>query len=350
MGRTRPGAVVALLTVTAGGGYTWTKRHAGLRANWAAVDQTTYDFGEVRWGQQPSHTFRIRNVSSHEAVLSRIEKSCGCADVSASDRKILPGQTGSVRLTFSPEGLMGEVERPVLIRTQDSDRPVELRFRANVNPLLAPSPDRIDFGAVSPRARAAAQITLKNSSGGPVKITRVYSSSEFVGATLAPQASSGNGNPVILCSLMNPPAGTLKATVSVRTSLAARPEIQIPVHAEVACPWRMSDSEFFFGFVNIDEHPRRGITIQGLPPSEIARIRTDCRGARVNVGPGSDANSSEVTVDLNPRQTGLGELRASVTIEPKDNSAPCLQLPLTGAIEEPSAVGACCSDDKKAKP
>jgi hypothetical protein len=248
---------------------------------------------------------------------------------------------------FNPVGFAGEVETGVSIRVAGFAEPTSLRLRATVNPLLMPSPQEINFGKVMADRPATARIRLVNTSGQHVNVRNVKSSAEYVQVHPEGGAFGDGAHPVATVLLLTPPTGRLRERISMETSLPGRSKISIPVHAEVVSKWKLSDSEFFFGFANRGERPSRSVVIHGLRPSQIRRVRRDFPRGSVRIAPHDSARGTEVTATLDLTGAVPGELSGGVLIELKDEREPPLRIPLVGIVHDP--FSGCCGSPK-AKP
>jgi len=300
----------------------------------------THDLGEVRWGNILKYTFRLVNTSHQEVVIERIDTSCGCTAVEASSHRLRPSERGSVTVWLNPTGFVGKMENVVHLYLQGFQQPATFHIQADVNPLLVPSLPVIDFGRVKPGKRVSTTITLRNSSGQQVQVTRLHSSVDYIHARLL--SSVHDRHPVIAISLIDPPVGRLYARLSVQTSLQERSQIDIPIRADVPCKWRLSDQEFFFGFVNRGQQLSRQVVVWGLPPASVIRTWTDVPGASARTTSHISSSETRVIVRLDLSNAHEGPLTGSVFVETKDKEQGLLRIPVVGSVQDPSKVTGCC--------
>jgi hypothetical protein len=230
------------------------------------------------------------------------------------------------------------VQQTVLVRLGGVPQPVGLHIRANIDPLLAVSPDSVDLGAIRPGALVAARVILHNTSGRPVQITAVEPSAPYVRARLTRAAQPQ----ALEISLVNPPAGSLHERVTLRTSLGIRPRIDIPIQAQVRCKWALSDREFFFGFVNNGLRVSRTIEVSGLRRATVKRVWTTVTGASARVEPRLSrlGTTLAATLDLTRAQQGL--LDGGVLVDTGDPQQPILNIPFVGVVSDPAENTTCC--------
>jgi hypothetical protein len=76
-----------------------------------------------------------------------VETSCGCAAALVSDKKLEPGKSGKVKVTFNTQGYAGEVVKYIYVESDDPIQPrVQLKITAAID--VPPQP-RIDFDRYS---------------------------------------------------------------------------------------------------------------------------------------------------------------------------------------------------------
>jgi hypothetical protein len=59
-------------------------------------DHVVYDFGEIPYASEGSHTFTFKNMSKKAVTITNVQTSCGCTTPSYSKEPILPGKKGKV--------------------------------------------------------------------------------------------------------------------------------------------------------------------------------------------------------------------------------------------------------------
>jgi hypothetical protein len=304
-------------------------------------DKTIHNFGEVSWGAPVEVTFRFFNASQQEVVIENITSSCACTVANLSSLRFRPGEFGVLTVRFLPTGFVGHVNQMLQIYLKGFRNPINLCLQADVNPLLMPSPSKIDFGRIEPWRQKSIMLLLKNTSGRKVRITRLETSREYVKACVVREGDE----PAIRVALVHPPAGKIYERLYIYTSLPERPFIDVPIRAEVTCKWQLSDTEFFFGFANKGEQLIRRLIIKGLYLSSIKRAWSDCQLATVSVIPHQAGVEVSVKLDLRKAEGGE-EIKGDIYIETTDSKQPFLRLPIIGFVQNPDRE-VCCGKDKK---
>lgn len=97
-----------------------------------------YDFGTVATDSGPvSHVFEVHNVGASPVAIVSAVSGCGCTRPEFGKKPVMPGQKGTVKVTFLPEGQRGEISKVVKLRLRNSDgrsEQVSLRLRGVVVP------------------------------------------------------------------------------------------------------------------------------------------------------------------------------------------------------------------------
>jgi hypothetical protein len=118
---------VALLAALAGAEE---KPPAGPRLR---VEPGSFDFGNALPDKTLRKEFTIRNFGDAELVLEGVSTTCGCTAALAADRRVKPGGSTVLRVTFETRRYTGKVERQVLIRSNDPKTPLaQIKVSATV--------------------------------------------------------------------------------------------------------------------------------------------------------------------------------------------------------------------------
>ncbi len=96
--------------------------HFGLYAQKGARFQfkdknDTYDFGTVTDGEQVVHIYEFKNVGDQPLQILKAEASCGCTTPEFSPKPILPGKTGTIKVTFNSAGRVGPTHKEITIQS-----------------------------------------------------------------------------------------------------------------------------------------------------------------------------------------------------------------------------------------
>ena len=137
---TRQGALVArslCALLLAAGPFAAADGAAGARL---AVDPLNFDFGKVRAGRLLQKDIALRNFGDAELVIAKVSTSCGCTVAGGYRKRVAPGRSTTLRISFTTPAVAGPTAQTVTIETNDRERPkLDLRVTATV--VAAGSPD-----------------------------------------------------------------------------------------------------------------------------------------------------------------------------------------------------------------
>jgi len=100
------------------------------------LSATEFDFGTVLKTEPVSQAFRVRNVGQGMLEITTVSTSCGCTTAAVSSRRLAPGETADLLVTYDPRvhgGQTGQFMRVVYVRSDDPDTPeASLTMRVTV--------------------------------------------------------------------------------------------------------------------------------------------------------------------------------------------------------------------------
>jgi hypothetical protein len=112
-----------------------------------AFKEMSWNFGKIKQGDGFSHEFVFNNEGDGVLTIKNVETSCGCAAAVISEKKVGPGKSGKIKVTFNSRGYSGEVTKSIFVDCDDPLSPrVELKILAAVD--VPPQP-RIDLDRFS---------------------------------------------------------------------------------------------------------------------------------------------------------------------------------------------------------
>jgi len=126
-----------------------------------------WDFGKIKQGAEPSYEFVFTNGGDAVLNILNVETSCGCTAILVSNKKVDPGKTGKIKVTFNSTGYAGEVAKYIYVQSDDPTTPrAELKIEAAVD--VPPQPkidlDRYsyDAGLLVEGENLETDVTVKN--------------------------------------------------------------------------------------------------------------------------------------------------------------------------------------------
>lgn len=89
--------------------------HAQAKFEFAAGD--SYDFGTVTDGEKVVHVYEFKNVGDQPLMIQRAEAGCSCTTADWTKTPVMPGKTGTVKVTFNSEGKVGPAMKEITIKS-----------------------------------------------------------------------------------------------------------------------------------------------------------------------------------------------------------------------------------------
>ena len=101
----------------------------------AGYKTTAHDFGKIQEVDGPvSYTFEFTNTSDTPFLIEFISVSCGCTTPEYSKEPVLPGKSGTIKVTYDPAGRPGVFNTPVIVTSNNRRDQVRLTLQGEVIP------------------------------------------------------------------------------------------------------------------------------------------------------------------------------------------------------------------------
>jgi len=98
-------------------------------------EKTEHDFGRIHEEDgRVSVVFSFKNEGMAPLVLSNVRASCGCTTPTWTREPVEPGQTGSITVTYNPNGRPGRFQKTVTITSNASEATVRVYIKGEVIP------------------------------------------------------------------------------------------------------------------------------------------------------------------------------------------------------------------------
>ncbi len=100
--------------------------------------KTEHDFGKIHEEDgRVSVVFEFQNQGMSPLVLSNVRASCGCTTPTWTKEPVEPGQTGSITVTYNPNGRPGRFQKTVTITSNATEPTVKVYIKGEVIPKAA---------------------------------------------------------------------------------------------------------------------------------------------------------------------------------------------------------------------
>src|SRR5262249_62098651 len=138
-----------------------------------ALEEREHNFGNVKEGEEVSHTIKIKNEGAAELVIHNVSPACGCT---ASDftKKLAPGEEGKITLAVKTAGMNGKTERYAEVISNDAAQ-VGLKLWLHLDVYKGDSSasgaNANSEGAKNMAEKSVLDFTLKNIDGKETKLS-----------------------------------------------------------------------------------------------------------------------------------------------------------------------------------
>ena len=199
--------------------------------------ETGHDFGRVRGGELVRHSFAFTNAGSGVIEITQVHPSCSCVVLGSWPSRIGPGETGEIPFEFHTVNYSGPVVETITVTGSGPTQPsVTLRVAADIwRPIdVRPAAAVFEYFPDDPAA-SVFTVRIVSRSDEPLHLSVPRSSRPTLTAVLSPVIP---GREYDLTVRVEPPAkpANVVGTITLDTSVASMPVLEIPVHALVPSP------------------------------------------------------------------------------------------------------------------
>ena len=97
--------------------------------------KTTHDFGKINEADgRVTTVFEFKNEGMVPLVLSNVRASCGCTSPKYTREPVEPGQTGTITVTYNPNGRPGRFQKTITITSNATEATKKLYIKGEVIP------------------------------------------------------------------------------------------------------------------------------------------------------------------------------------------------------------------------
>ncbi|PCI09583.1 hypothetical protein COB72_06005 [bacterium] len=109
----------------------------------------TQDTGEILDTDKGKVSFLFRNTGSAPLTITQVKPSCGCTVPELAKKTYMPGEQGSIEVTFDPKGKKGAISRNITVYTDSDITPsLSIVVRSLVKAVIITEPKIMPFDAV----------------------------------------------------------------------------------------------------------------------------------------------------------------------------------------------------------
>ena len=96
-------------------------------------DKEIHDFGVINISEgDVFHEFEFVNTGNMPIIINQVKASCGCTTPEWTKEPVIPGQTGSIKVSFNPKGRPGPFSKSITISSNAERQKIVLKITGKV--------------------------------------------------------------------------------------------------------------------------------------------------------------------------------------------------------------------------
>jgi hypothetical protein len=210
-----------------------------------------YDFGTVAEGDKVKKVFDFKNAGSLPLEIQRVVTACGCTASTLDKKRLKPGESGKIEITFNTRGFSGSKVKTVKLYTNDPDNPTTLiTLRGAIQKNVQVAPPRIEFLELvkgDDYSQVKKKVSVSTRDGSGVKIRDVSTLSKDL---IVEDVKTEDGYDIYVSIASTFSGLQLRERVVVRLNGAKYRSINIPVFARIKPKYEFSPKTLSFGVIN----------------------------------------------------------------------------------------------------
>lgn len=199
-------------------------------------DETTFDFGSKDSSETIEHTFILKNSGAADLLIAKVQPACGCTTAALEKTSLAPGESTKLNAKLSLAGRQGEIEKPIVIESNDPANPVlKLAFKGVVGAEYEVSPNTMILRKPSAESPVDAAVVVRSTKNVSFEILEFKSESGKLKVQWEkfPEQNAYQVSARIEDHLQ---PGQFSDKITLKTNNPARPEVDIAVLVTVPAP------------------------------------------------------------------------------------------------------------------
>lgn len=95
----------------------WVLTTSQTKGDLLAFEQTAFDFGVIADNSSPVvHEYKFVNIHTEPVAVLSVSTECGCARPEYPVRPLAPGDSATIKITYTPHGESGEIIKDIKVR------------------------------------------------------------------------------------------------------------------------------------------------------------------------------------------------------------------------------------------
>lgn len=311
-------------------------------------ETTVHDFGRAKSGEVVKYTYGFTNTGDQVLELSGVQ-ACGCITADFT-RKVDPGQTGAVPISFNSAGYSGPVIKTITVTCNDRTNPRPmLQFKGTIwKPIdVIPQFAVLNLSADAPLASTTVVIT--NNMPDLVTLSAPQCSNPAFAAELKTD-QPGKEFRLVITPVAPLPAGNAQAIITLQTSSTNMPVITITAFANVRTAVTINPPQIVLSIAPLAQPETNTISLidNSTNAMALSEPTVNAPGVDVQVREVQPGRQFAATLtfprgfEIAPGQKGELTIKTSLPLMPS-LKVPILQAPrpsppLVAPIKPPSAT------------
>lgn len=256
-------------------------------------DGKEHNFGEVLGLDKIEHVFKFRNEGKADLKIDKVNTTCGCTAALLSANTIPPGGKGEITATFTVGNRQGPQTKHIYVLSNDPAEPkASLTLKGTITPPVSVEPSSVriqDRDMATPRTVKITQTTDETLTLG--EITQRL---KLVTATLKEEEPL-NGRKcytLVVASKPDTAPGRYFENISIKTNLAKKPTIDIPVSIVLTGDIQATPGRVNLGSLKTGQEISRTITVSNVKGQAFGISSAEIDNKDFSISPGSSSKAA----------------------------------------------------------
>ena len=246
----------------------------------------SYDFGRTQAGQLVRYDYVFTNIGTETLEITDVRTSCGCTTAGTYQRKVEPGQTGSIPIQFNGANFNGPVHKEITVSCNASNQPqVRLELKGTVWRAIEISPTYVYFNVMPDSPTNETKVVrILNNLDTPLTLSEPEINNPGFKAELKTVRPNKEFE-LQVSALQLTNAGTTQASITVKTSSTNMPVVSVSAVAVVQQVITVIPSQLMLPSGALPSSTRMGVTIRnnGQAPITVSEPTFPVQGVDVQV-------------------------------------------------------------------
>lgn len=198
-------------------------------------EERIYDFGIAGKNRKITHIYRFKNKGTGDLIIDRIKNSCSCTAAMLTEKRIKPGETGKIKVTFDTKKFTGRQSREIMISSNDPDEPqIKLVIKGVIKTGVAFEPDSLYFGDVPFGGTVTKSFKVLQLEKDELTINNIDANSDIISFRILKFFNENSkGYMVDVTIKPDTPKGILNEIITVHTNYKKYSKVDIPVFGNI---------------------------------------------------------------------------------------------------------------------